>query len=228
MLAVALASPGTTAHAADLPAGARASASEAGGLVSVALSIGSRWDAFAPLLGPAVPVPLVKPVVRRQPPREAICRMIEVAAREHEIPVKFLTRLIWQESRFRIGAVSHAGARGIAQFMPATAAERRLHDPFDPRLALGAAASLLRSLQQRFGNIGLAAAAYNAGPGRVADWLGRKGLLPEETRNYVQAVTGRPARSWMEPAGKGNLGVIAADGADDGCVATVVAMAENG
>ena len=178
-----------------------------------------------------VPIPLVKPRVRRQPPREAICGMIEAAARDHALPVGFLTRLIWQESRFKVSAVSHAGARGIAQFMPATAAERDLRDPFDPKQALWAAAGLLGGLKQRFGNIGLAAAAYNAGPGRVTEWLGKKRLLPEETRNYVRAITGRPARSWIEPddeAADGEVSKFGDDAADASCVSVVVAMASSG
>lgn len=179
-----------------------------------------------------VPIPLVKPHVRRQPPREAICGMIEAAAREHALPVRFLTRLIWQESRFKVSAVSHAGARGIAQFMPATAAERDLRDPFDPKQALWAAAGLLGSLKQRFGNLGLAAAAYNAGPGRVTEWLNNKRLLPQETRHYVWAITGRPARSWAEPAGEeadlASVSMFADDTADGTCASVVVAMAADG
>jgi soluble lytic murein transglycosylase-like protein len=158
--------------------------------------------------------------------------MIEAAAREHALPVRFLTRLIWQESRFKVSAVSHAGARGIAQFMPATAAERDLRDPFDPKQALWAAAGLLGSLKQRFGNLGLAAAAYNAGPGRVTAWLDNKSLLPEETRNYVRAITGRPARSWIEPgdeaADGAALSMFGDDTADASCVSVVVAMASSG
>jgi hypothetical protein len=59
-------------------------------------------------------------------------------------------------------------------------------DPFDPNQALWAAAGLLSSLKQRFGNLGLAAAAYNAGPGRVSAWLRKRKRLPAETRNYVE------------------------------------------
>ena len=132
-------------------------------------------------------------------------------------------RLIWQESRFRVSAVSPAGAQGIAQFMPATAAERKLKDPFNPRQALWAAAGLLSSLKRRFGNLGLAAAAYNAGPKRVTDWLGDKRRLPEETRDYVKAITGRPASSWAGPQ-KGDLGFVH-DTSEAGCESAVVAAA---
>jgi hypothetical protein len=96
--------------------------------------------------------------------------------------------------------VSHVGAQGIAQFMPATAAERGLDDPFDPVQALPASASFLRDLVEQFGNFGLAAAAYNGGPGRVGRWLKGQGGLPSETRNYVIQITGRTAEHWARNA----------------------------
>jgi soluble lytic murein transglycosylase-like protein len=67
---------------------------------------------------------------------QALCRMIEGAAATHRLPVAFFTRLIWQESSFRPGVQSGAGAQGVAQFMPGTAAERGLADPFDPEQAI--------------------------------------------------------------------------------------------
>ena len=90
--------------------------------------------------------------------------------------MEFFARVIWQESRFRadaVGPVTRSGKRahGIAQFMPGTAAERNLLDPFDPIQALPKSAEFLRDLRREFGNLGLAAAAYNAGPRRVREWL---------------------------------------------------------
>lgn len=131
---------------------------------------------------------------------EALCRLITSAADRQHIPVAFMTRLIWQESAFRAGATSAAGAQGIAQFMPGTAAERGLDDPFDPEQAVPASAALLSELAARFGNLGLAAAAYNAGPKRVADWLAERGGLPFETRDYVERITGRSAEDWAADA----------------------------
>jgi soluble lytic murein transglycosylase-like protein len=72
--------------------------------------------------------------------------------------------LIWQESSFKIGVIRGAGARGVAQFMRGTAAERGLADPFDPEQAIPKVAELLHDLVSRFGNLGLAAVAYNGGP----------------------------------------------------------------
>ncbi|MFZ0259746.1 MAG: lytic transglycosylase domain-containing protein [Pseudolabrys sp.] len=65
-----------------------------------------------------------------------------------------------------------------------------------PQAAIAASARLLRNIVRQFGNLGLAAAAYNAGPRRIQDWLARKGKLPEETQHYVKTITGRPAENW--------------------------------
>jgi transglycosylase-like protein with SLT domain/sporulation related protein len=139
--------------------------------------------------------------------REAVCLMIESAARANELPLEFFARVIWQESRFQsnaIGPMTRSGqhAEGIAQFMPGTASQRRLLDPFDPVQALPKSAEFLAELRNQFGNLGLAAAAYNAGPRRVQDWLAGKGGMPQETRNYVIAITGAGVDDWAG-AGKG-------------------------
>ena len=132
---------------------------------------------------------------------DSICLMIESAARDHGLPVEFFARVIWQESRFRadaVGPVTRNGhrAQGMAQFMPATAAERGLLDPFDPVQALPKSAEFLKELWRQFGNLGLAAAAYNAGPRRVREWLDGDGYMPGETRNYVSSVTGIAVDDW--------------------------------
>jgi len=132
---------------------------------------------------------------------QALCRLIDGSARAQSLPVSFLTRLIWRESAFRVGVVSPVGAQGIAQFMPGTARERGLLDPFDPEQAIPHAAHFLADLKRQFGNLGLAAAAYNGGPGRVSAWLAGSGGLPAETRAYVIAITGRPAEDWRPAVG---------------------------
>ncbi|WP_336485557.1 lytic transglycosylase domain-containing protein [Methylobacterium nigriterrae] len=137
---------------------------------------------------------------------QALCRLIEGSARTQGLPVPFLTRLIWRESSFRVGVVSPAGAQGVAQFMPGTARERGLVDPFDPEQAIPHAAHLLADLRRQFGNLGLAAAAYNGGPTRVSNWLAGSGDLPAETRAYVYAITGQPAEDWRGGAGSVELG----------------------
>lgn len=125
-----------------------------------------------------------------------LCGIVEAAAREQRLPINFFTRLIWRESAFQPGAVSPAGARGVAQFMPHTSSERGLDDPFDPAAAIPASAKFLAELAERFGNLGLAAAAYNAGPNAVADWVAGHGSLPIETRDYVLAITEHDVEEW--------------------------------
>lgn len=138
---------------------------------------------------------------------ETICLMIESAARENGLPLEYFARVIWQESRFQadaVGPMTRYGTRaqGIAQFMPGTASERGLLDPFNPVKALPKAAEFLAELRSQFGNLGLAAAAYNAGPRRVTEWLAGTGAMPAETRNYVRLITGSSVEVWGK-AGKG-------------------------
>jgi hypothetical protein len=80
--------------------------------------------------------------------------------------------------------------------MPATANWRGLSNPFDPLEAIAESAKLLRDLRREFGNLGLAAAAYNAGSGRVRDWLAGRRALPKETSAYVRIVTGHSPEQW--------------------------------
>lgn len=127
---------------------------------------------------------------------ELICQTLQSSAGANDLPLTFLMRLIWQESRFDAFAVSRAGARGISQFMPVTAARVGLQNPFEVSDAIRKSAGLLRDLEKQFGNLGLAAAAYNAGPKRVQDWLANRRTLPAETQAYVRVVTGRTIDDW--------------------------------
>jgi hypothetical protein len=132
-----------------------------------------------------------------RPSVDDICRTLAQAAADNDLPEEFFTRLIWQESRFDPSAVSPAGAQGIAQFMPRTAAMRGLADAFEPMQALRESASYLRELRTTFrGSLGLAAAAYNAGPAQVEAWLAGRSRLPAETVAYVLIVTGYTAEAW--------------------------------
>jgi soluble lytic murein transglycosylase-like protein len=119
-----------------------------------------------------------------------ICDLIETHAELNNLPKDFFARLIWKESRFDANAVSPAGAEGIAQFMPGTAAMRGLDDSFDIEKAIPASARYLSELKSGFGNLGLAAAAYNAGENRVSRWLSSGGFLPIETEDYVLDIMG--------------------------------------
>jgi hypothetical protein len=128
--------------------------------------------------------------------RAELCQAAVAVARANNLPVGFFTRLIHQESGFRPNVVSPVGAQGIAQFMPRTALSRALANPFEPVGALAASAKFLVELADQFGNLGLAAAAYNAGPGRVQEWMAKRKSLPAETKRYVYSITGRAAEAW--------------------------------
>src|SRR5689334_19405679 len=98
--------------------------------------------------------------------QQSICLLLESAARSNDLPVGFLVRLIWRESRFRsdaIGPPTRRGKRalGIAQFMPETAAEQNFLDTMNPVQALPKTGVLLMRLLAWFGNLGLAAGGYN-------------------------------------------------------------------
>jgi hypothetical protein len=174
----------------------------AGDLGSMMISARFAVPASAALLllpimaGRAVALP-VQPALESVD--QAVCRLIETAARSNHLPIGFMTRVIWRESSFRPRAVSPAGAEGIAQFMRGTAQERGLADPFDPEQAIPKAAGLLAELRRRFGTLGAAAAAYHAGPARVASWLRGDGQLPAQTRLYVRLVTTHTVEEWAGP-----------------------------
>ncbi|MEE7502833.1 lytic transglycosylase domain-containing protein [Methylobacterium mesophilicum] len=131
--------------------------------------------------------------------------LITAAAAANGLPGDFFLRLLRQESGLNPNAVSPVGALGIAQFMPGTAAERGLRNPFDPLEAIPKSAELLREHRVRFGNLGLAAAAYNAGPQRVRGWLEGRSGLPTETRDYVVRITGRTVEEWAAESGRSFL-----------------------
>jgi Transglycosylase SLT domain len=173
---------------------------------------------FALLVCAAPRVMAQAPEGPKQPsddPRNAICQMIESAAQVNALPIDFFTRLIWRESRLQpdeVGPLTRSGQRalGIAQFMPGTAMERQLFEPFNPAAALPKSGEFLAELRNEFGNLGLAAAAYNAGPQRLRDYLaGLSHDLPLETRNYVLAITGRPVEDWAASGKDADVGQTA-------------------
>lgn len=156
-----------------------------------------------PVTPPATPAD-----ARESDTRESICLIVEAAARDANLPLEFFARVIWQESRFQadaVGPMTRSGehAQGIAQFMPGTANERGLLNPFNPVQALPKSAEFLNELRNQFGNLGLAAAAYNAGPRRVQEWLAGTGGMPEQTRNYVYAITGATVDAWAKAGSTG-------------------------
>lgn len=113
--------------------------------------------------------------------------LIKYYADEYNLNASLVQAVIKAESNFDPYAVSSAGAQGLMQLMPATAAEMSIRDPFDPGQNIAGGTQYLYKLLNLFGNdLDLALAAYNAGPGTVK----RYGGIPpyEETRNYVKKV----------------------------------------
>ena len=127
-----------------------------------------------------------------------VCGEISTQSATHGLPEHYFARLIWKESLFDPGAVSPKGAQGIAQFMPGTAKLRGLADPFDIKAALAASAAYLAELKMTFGNLGHAAAAYNAGEARARRWLDGASGLPWETQDYVLSITGHSPEEWQK------------------------------
>ena len=110
------------------------------------------------------------------------------AAQHWNVSAALLAAQAYKESGFNPFARSDAGAVGIAQFMPGTARDYGLTNPFDPTAAIDAQAHLMRDLLREFASVPLALAAYNAGSGRVAACM----CVPPipETQAYVAAILG--------------------------------------
>jgi len=114
--------------------------------------------------------------------------LILEAAASHDVSPALLKAMMLVESGFNSRAVSPRGAQGLLQLMPATARSLGVDDSFDPEQNIGGGARYLRKQIDRFGgNVDLAVAAYNAGPGNVNKY---GGIPPfEETQFYVAHVT---------------------------------------
>ncbi len=178
-------------------------------LFAAMMAMASAGQAQDPALPPFNPLPPLTSLPGEDKPRTLpvahICDLIETSARKNGLPPDWFARLIWKESRFDAGAVSPAGAQGIAQFMPGTARIRGLADPFDPELAIPASAEYLDELRDGFGNLGLAAAAYNSGETRTAGWLASGGFLPLETETYVLDIMGEAADNFADRTYQGTV-----------------------
>jgi hypothetical protein len=110
--------------------------------------------------------------------------LIDAAERRHRLPAGLLRALVQVESETRVHRISPAGAMGPGQLMPTTASMLGVEDPFDPAPAIDASARYLAEQLRRFGDVRLAVAAYNAGPGAVNGRVPRNG----ETEYYVPKV----------------------------------------
>jgi soluble lytic murein transglycosylase-like protein len=120
------------------------------------------------------------------------------AAARWNVSATLLAAQLEAESGFDPNAGSPAGAEGIAQFMPSTAAAYGLEDPYDPPAAIDAEAHLMSDLLEQFGSVSLALAAYNAGPAPVAACR----CVPAipETQAYVARILGLMGANGEIPA----------------------------
>jgi len=131
------------------------------------------------------------------------------AAQRFGIPERWIVAVMRAESAGNTHAISHAGAQGLMQVMPATwdhlrARYRLGSDPFDPRDNILAGAAYLREMYDRYGTIPAMLAAYNAGPDRYNEHLATGRPLPAETRAYVNQLApalGVATQSVYAPAG---------------------------
>ena len=128
------------------------------------------------------------------PPNQAYEDIIQEAAAKYDMDAALIRAVMQTESAFHPYAVSRAGAEGLMQLMPGLADEMGVSDSFDPREnIMGGVRYLKRLLEYHDGNLDLALASYNAGPGNVE----RYGGIPpfRETRSYVKTIKALYARS---------------------------------
>jgi soluble lytic murein transglycosylase-like protein len=132
------------------------------------------------------PRPTSRPRPWRRPPAR-IRNVLERAAERAGIPLELLIGVAYVESRYNPEATSRAGAMGLMQLMPETAAGLGVTDPYDAQQSAEAGARFLARLRSRFGNWSRALAAYQWGPGHVARFP-RSSSWPSSTRRYVDRV----------------------------------------
>ena len=155
--------------------------------------------------------------------------IVSAASAKYDIPVSLLAAQINQESGWQPSVVSSAGAEGIAQFMPGTAASNNVN-PMDPSSAIPGMASLMESYYKEFGSWADALAAYNAGPGTVEQYGGvpPASFSGGQTTNYVAdilAAAGNLASGKTTGSGSGGSGIAGGSGGSGSSGALTTALA---
>ena len=126
------------------------------------------------------------PPSQRSPGAERYDGVISRSARLHKLPPALVKAVIRAESNFDAGARSHKGAMGLMQLMPGTAAEMGVRNPWHAEENVRGGTRYLRHMVNRYGDVRLALAAYNAGPKAVDRY---RGVPPyRETQEYVRRV----------------------------------------
>lgn len=168
-------------------------------IISVFLFSNLTGLLFSRVMAPAaVASPRVKFQIPADIPtsgNEELDRIIFEAGQKQGVDPRFIHAVIWQESKYKQLARSHAGAQGFMQLMPATAKRFGCEDPHDPVENITAGTKYLSWLLKRFsGNVELALAGYNAGEGAVDKY---DGVPPyNETRNYVKIISKRYGKTY--------------------------------
>lgn len=153
---------------------------------------------FSRAIAPVVANQPVEPIIPGDIPSSGDRNLDWIIFRAGErqgVDPRFIHAVIWQESKYKVRARSHAGAQGLMQLMPATAERFGCEDPHDPEENIEAGTKYLKWLLKKFdGNVELALAGYNAGEGSVAKY---NGIPPyDETRNYVRIISKRYGKTY--------------------------------